>query len=133
MPTASAHREGPLQGGDRGFQPSTHAFGRMALQVPPPVQIPRPGDKQTWMGMVAASILTPREGGKGGAAGSSPPWFRVMTPEERRVPANRQLGRRWTRSLDLEQERETLAQLNPVKEDSASWPCDRDGCVCPPS
>jgi|AntRauMFilla1563_2_1112583.scaffolds.fasta_scaffold105450_1 hypothetical protein len=132
MPTSSSPQRDIPGVPDRGFQPSTHAFGRLALQVP--------SDKQPTpraMSLVAQSILTPPEA-QGGAVGSAevrspPPWFRMMTPEERRVPTNRQLVGRWTRRLDVSQERAMLLELNPVKEDSAEWPCDRDlGCLPTP-
>ena len=125
MPTASSPQREAILSLDehaRGFPSVTHNFGRLALQVPP-----KPGVAKrlaTRMGLVADSILTPREA-NGGDKGDVP-WFRAETPPEHRVPLVRQHSLRWMRNLDVQQERESLTQLNPMKQQAASWPCDRD-------
>ena len=90
-----------------------HANGRLALDTLSPSQ------------RTAAAILTPRAGTE--PPDADEPWFRAETPEHFRVPVNdRYAGMRYTRSLDLEQQRETLAASQPLRQEAAAWPCDKD-------
>ena len=124
MLTTSSPRRDSTVNPERGFASQSHNFGRMALQFPefPLARSPRRGRMGS---VVAANILTPRKASGRGENDEHSRWFLTMTPEERRVPNNRQQLFRWMRTLNVDRERGMLKQLNPVKQEAASWPCDR--------